>query len=181
MCRDTALVAVFVVFCFVFGSCSPNKASWDLHLTSNATERNALCNDGTPGGFYVRQVDASSPRSKVWNIHLSGGFWCWDTASCQSRWEIPLGQFYMSSNPYPKKLIYSGIFDASSANNPYFYNANSALGLYCSSDSWSGTSTAEENETGWNFFGHYNALAMVEDLWELYELEHTATLAALPR
>ena len=46
---------------------------------------NAVCIDGSQAGFYVNQ----SPDSKVWIVHLQGGHWCYDSASCAARCGTP--------------------------------------------------------------------------------------------
>jgi len=38
-------------------------------------DADAVCNDGSPYGYYFRP---SSCGSDVWVLHLEGGFWCWD-------------------------------------------------------------------------------------------------------
>ena len=44
----------------------------------------AVCNDGSPGAYYVH--DGDCPH-KTFVIHQQGGWWCWDDFSCSVRWE----------------------------------------------------------------------------------------------
>jgi hypothetical protein len=60
----------------------PNKHSnqpMKLYLLNN---KDALCNDGTPAGYYIRK---SISESKTWIIMLEGGYFCNDIETCTQR------------------------------------------------------------------------------------------------
>merc|ERR1711972_1159762 len=76
-----------------------------LNFIQNATARNAVCNDGTPGGYWFRQGTGSG--SNRWLIHLQGGFWCWDSASCSDRWKTQ--PYLMSSSSWAHSVQDDGL------------------------------------------------------------------------
>lgn len=46
------------------------------------SNRTVTCNDGSQAGFYLRK----SLKSKRWVVFFEGGWYCYDTKSCRSRW-----------------------------------------------------------------------------------------------
>lgn len=46
------------------------------------TNRTVTCNDGSQAGFYLRK----SNKSKRWVVFFEGGWHCYDTESCKTRW-----------------------------------------------------------------------------------------------
>ena len=58
-------------------------------------DKNAVCNDGSPAGYYVRK----SYGSKRWIVYLEGGWYCYDKSSCDARWTRLRG--FMTSNMWP--------------------------------------------------------------------------------
>ncbi|MCP4246749.1 MAG: hypothetical protein GY778_06840 [bacterium] len=132
----------------------------DLHkVTIDAAD--AICNDGSPGVFYIRRaVDAAHLNG--WVFHIEAGGSCTDFESCMERW-CGFGPVHtaakMSSNWAHNSITVQGIFNragsALAANNlVYFY--------YCSSDQWSGgrsnallTSQADPTQSySMHFRGH---------------------------
>ena len=87
----------------------PGEIYMNLTLFSNAAERNATCNDGTPSGYYLWR---SPTKSNKWIIYLEGGGLCYDLASCLSR-----PKMLTSSTPWPKRLGAYGLF--STSNNQF--------------------------------------------------------------
>ena len=65
----------------------------DLHMIPTELYPDAVCNDGTPAGFYIRRglgnddLGLKLPDYR-WLVFLQGGFWCWDTPSCKQRSEV---------------------------------------------------------------------------------------------
>lgn len=55
---------------------------------SSAQEKELLCNDGSPGGYYSRL----QANSDFWIFHQQGGGWCFSEDSCTSRITKPLSQ-----------------------------------------------------------------------------------------
>lgn len=46
------------------------------------SNRTVTCNDGSQAGFYLRK----SLKSKRWVVFFEGGWHCYDTKSCRTRW-----------------------------------------------------------------------------------------------
>lgn len=46
------------------------------------SNRTVTCNDGSQAGFYLRK----SLKSKRWVVFFEGGWYCYDSKSCRSRW-----------------------------------------------------------------------------------------------
>ena len=56
------------------------------HLYDNALERGLVCNDGSPGGYYLQE----NPESNLWIFFQQGGGWCYDEKTCRNRITLPL-------------------------------------------------------------------------------------------
>ena len=63
-----------------FEELSDYSRSDDMKKMSLETYTNALCNDGSPASYYLRKT-----KSKTWIILLEGGYFCYDTLTCQQR------------------------------------------------------------------------------------------------
>ena len=63
-----------------FEEFSDYSRSDDMKRISLQTYSNALCNDGSPASYYLRKT-----KSKTWIILLEGGYFCYDTLTCQQR------------------------------------------------------------------------------------------------
>eukprot|EP01112_Ceratiomyxa_fruticulosa_P019242 TRINITY_DN6272_c0_g1_i2.p1 TRINITY_DN6272_c0_g1~~TRINITY_DN6272_c0_g1_i2.p1 ORF type:complete len:378 (-),score=57.56 TRINITY_DN6272_c0_g1_i2:145-1278(-) len=139
-----------------------------LHLFPNAKSRNAVCNDGTPAGFYFRAGSGSG--SNTWVVHLQGGFWCWNNDTCSTR--SIQSPYYVSSRNWSETLDVGGLFSTSQSNNPYFYNANMVYVAYCSSDAWSGDrlplSRKQYITDDWYFQGSSIIAAVFQDLQKYF-------------
>lgn len=118
-----------------------------LFPTAEAQANNAICNDGSPAGFYFRK--GSNP--KRWVIHLQGGGWCYDEPSCIARMQSTPGM--MSSKAFPSTYEVSGVFSQDSNINPHFHDATYMYIPYCTSDSFSGSRNASAETFGWHFQG----------------------------
>ncbi len=116
---------------------SPTMAAGpDMHkVTINAPD--AVCNDGSPGVFYIRR--AENGNLDRWVFFIQGGGGCGDFENCMRRW-CGLHPVYtaakMSTLWAHDSIAGQGIFNRAesplaAANLVYFY--------YCSSDSWTGT------------------------------------------
>jgi len=122
----------------------------------------AVCLDGSPGNFYIRQ--AKDPRNRhKWQIHLQGGGWCYDAPGCYNR---------SAQNP-PGPAEFGGIVDANCTVNPTFCDFNRVLVTYCDGTSFSGdreqpvTYKTPLNKTVHIWFrGHRNLKATLETLME---------------
>ncbi len=105
---------------------------------TNAKERKAVCNDGSPATIYVKR-NVSSGR---WLFFLSGGGACFDKTSCASRYTDHYGldptKGWLSSNSSSPVKYANGLFNSNCTINPGFCEANYVIVPYCSSDAWAG-------------------------------------------
>jgi hypothetical protein len=113
--------------------------------TSPAGFPEALCNDGSPAVFYFRPHEGADNADR-WLIMLMGGGFCTDFESCSRRWKkqdlifTAFGSNSMSTEHLPPATNGNGLLERS-PQNP-FGDWNQVLIHYCSSDRWTGTSTA---------------------------------------
>lgn len=99
----------------------------------------ALCNDGSPGVFYIKPGTGNG--ADKWFIWLEGGGGCTDGESCAKRWcgrSIPSTAAKMSSKWAPDGIEGTGVFDMPEGTTNDFANWNHVIAYYCSSDSWAG-------------------------------------------
>jgi hypothetical protein len=117
-----------------------------LHLLDLDTYPLAVCNDGSPGGFFF--TPATSPqKNHLWVLFLEGGQWCYDAPSCYQRAQAQ--PFLISSQRWPPHQRFSGIFAKNPRRNPWA-GANLVYLSYCSSDAWVGDAGPESNPMGWS-------------------------------
>lgn len=123
----------------------------------------AVCNDGTPGIYYIRRA---SPASGNWLFYLQGGSACTSDATCAAR--AARSPQYTTSAGWQPKL--QGILSPDPAINPLLANVNVVAVHYCSSDYWSGAKAAsaafgtQPPHASWNFRGRAIAVAALRDL-----------------
>ena len=104
----------------------------------------AVCNDGSPGVFFVRPAPADSPAVDRWVIYLQGGGGCSGFADCLERWcgrqSAAYNESKMSSIYVPNTVGGTGIFRREEIHGieNTFGDFNQVFVYYCSSDSWSG-------------------------------------------
>ena len=110
----------------------------------------AKCNDGSPYMYYARPATRALNQDR-WILHLQGGGWCYDAASCSRRW----GQSpeLMSSKYAPLAMTAGGLL---SDDVPAWHwtGAHKVYLPYCSSDAWMGSREAGSETFGWHFRGH---------------------------
>ena len=105
-------------------------------LTQAAQSSGAVCLDGGPGGYYLRQASGAGGGAKRWIIFHQGGGWCRSTADCYSRAQTSLG----SSKNWPP--TYSDTYEGSALfATPPFDSWNVVYAMYCDGGSWSGDAT----------------------------------------
>jgi hypothetical protein len=126
----------------------------------DAAARGLVCNDGTPAGYYVRR--GSGEGSSRWLIHLEGGGFCYDVASCDQR-QLDLPQF-MTSGGWAATKSGDGAQSSSALWNPDFHDANHVYLPYCSSDVWSGDREASPATGGRHFRGGRILRAVIDAL-----------------
>lgn len=108
----------------------------DLVFHEEAAEKELVCNDGTPGGYYIRRSpeDATEDEKSTWIFHQQGGGWCYDDITCKDRifYSAIFWQLFISSKYWPSQRKYTGgIFDMQGTP---FEKANLVFLPYCSSD-----------------------------------------------
>lgn len=135
----------------------------------------ARCNDGTPFGFDLRR---STRGSNDWVLYLEGGAFCDDLAKPCSERTGRLTTTPPEADGAVSSMKSDGIFSTDPTINPTFSSANHVFARYCSSDGWSGATTARRPSTGdptngWYFSGRANVRAMVEILKASFGLDDT--------
>ncbi|XP_008654629.1 pectin acetylesterase 5-like isoform X1 [Zea mays] len=116
-----------------------------LTLVRRASEKGALCLDGSAPGYHLQGGSGSGSRS--WLIHLEGGGWCRNLKSCASRQRSMLG----SSRYMEGQVEFTGILSDDKSQNPDFYNWNKVKIRYCDGASFSGD-VKDELQNGTRFF-----------------------------
>lgn len=130
-------------------SCTPGDPGC-MHRVDIPTSifPNAVCNDGSPGAFYIREGVGADDRNR-WVIHLQGGGRAQSYADVEARWcgtqgGLPYTASKMSSdwNGDGSTDLYDhatvpGMTTSSPDNE--FENWNHVFVYYCSSDAWQGT------------------------------------------
>lgn len=127
----------------------------DDHHSNNTHQEgefvnNAICNDGTSGGYYFSESTSYS-LNNTYLIYLRGGGQCYDEVSCSQRWiESPS---LMSSKFFTESIELSGIFDSNPAISPSFWGSKKFALAYCSSDGYIGDIGATNATFGLHFRG----------------------------
>lgn len=100
------------------------------HLVLTYTPQGAVCLDGSPPGYYIRQGNGSS--ASKWILHLEGGGWCADEGTCLNRSKTALG----SSTFWPPSAAFNGFLSDNATVNPDFYDWNMVYLMYCDGSSF---------------------------------------------
>ncbi len=125
-----------------------------LHTYDLASFPLAVCNDGTPSGYYYSPSPSAS--SAVWLVHQEGGGWVFDASSAVRR-----NSNLTSSKEWPATLEVGGIF---ASKDVRLADANLVYAKYCTSDAWSGNIAADHVPFGFHFRGHQVVSALFTDL-----------------
>jgi hypothetical protein len=105
-----------------------------IFLASNFIQ-GAVCLDGSPPGYYWRAAPKGGRAQNMWILHLGGGGWCNDTATCYNRSKTWLG----SSKSWPASMGLDGFLSDVKEVNPHFYDWNIVYLLYCDGSSFAGS------------------------------------------
>ena len=111
---------------------SANEGVYELHLLPNASADGAVCLDGSPPGFYLR--NGTNLEKSKWIIFFQGGAWCHDIDTCYQRSNTALG----SSTCFRRHLRHEGFLSNEVKYNPDFYNWTSVFVAYCDGASFTG-------------------------------------------
>ena len=155
------------------GGGGPDEATLQLHTlqlyTLAGADAEAVCNDGSPGAYYFAPGDGNS---NDWIIYLEGGMWCWNKASCQSRFTET--GFEMSSSKWAQTQDVGGIF-STEPSNPWSGAQKVYIG-YCSSDAWVGDAPASPETYNFAFRGQRIISATLADLAARHGLDGSASV-----
>jgi len=118
----------------------------DMNLVklTNAVSDGAVCLDGSPIAYYIRQNTSSTQ----WVIFFQGGGWCYNLNDCYGRAQTVLG----SSTTYPPTMTSGGVFSNDPQMNPDFYTWNAVHLQYCDGASWTGNADLPVNVSGMNLY-----------------------------
>ena len=76
----------------------------------------------------------------------------------------------MSSDSWPTVKSVGGILSADPSENPHFADANHVFVPYCSSDSWSGTVSNPDSDSGFTFMGRQIIREVIRELSDFNQL-----------
>lgn len=129
----------------------------------------AICNDGSPAMYTIRKGFGVS-KSR-WMVYLEGGGACANNPICTARAKgfQNLLTSKLFSDGGKKFTLKDGIQSPDPSVNPDFYDMNTVMIHYCSSDAWTGTRLASNPNindipNGWHFMGHEIVKAVISDL-----------------
>lgn len=130
-----------------------SSARAEVNLTRHFYDRTEdpllLCNDGSTGGYYIREATSEHHTDK-WIFYLEGGGWCWNSTSCLNRLVLNGilfgGSSLVSSSHWPPtKTFEDGIFLMEAGG---WAEANLVYLPYCSSDAHMGDTQELTGELG---------------------------------
>lgn len=129
----------------------------------------ALCNDGSPGAYFLRPGFGPGARRLI--FYLEGGGHCGTAAECAARYRSR--RDLMSSEPLVDGAVLprtsGGFKSIDPAENPDFYDATVVQLHYCSSDLWTGDVAAVagaplDQMARWHFRGRAIVEAVLAEL-----------------
>jgi len=139
-----------------------------VFLLNPDTYPQALCADGSPGGYILREGFGVAAKRLV--MELQGGGFCADNGDCSKRPKSLISTKGLKSGRSHGTTL-DGILSAENTVNPDFYDATVVRVLYCSSDFWTGDKAPSQlpfkrNNAAqtWYFRGRAIALAALTDL-----------------
>mmetsp|Transcript_136884 Transcript_136884/g.381578 ORF Transcript_136884/g.381578 Transcript_136884/m.381578 type:complete len:423 (+) Transcript_136884:94-1362(+) len=157
------MVQLLQAFAALLGTRTQRAFRWQ----SLAAYPLAVCNDGTPAGYYWRE---GAKDSHTWLVYLAGGNWCFNEKDCIARCPPP-GQpepypGLCSSVDYPETQDdFGGVFSPTSPKSA-LAGAHMAYIMYCTSDGHMGDGEA----WGLQFRGARVVESVFKDLVRNHEL-----------
>jgi hypothetical protein len=139
-----------------------------VYLLDNTTYPDARCNDGTPAGYIFRP--GSGLGTRRWVVNFTHYSFCESNEACAGRDNTLLSTKAFKSGVSAGPAM-TAMLSPDPDDNPDFYDANTVLVIYCSSDIFTGDKTptktpfdkSDAAET-WYFQGRAIAVAVVQDL-----------------
>ncbi len=157
----TAGVVIVVAIAISGGvSIAQSVGTMIKHDIVDAAARGAVCNDGSPGTYYL--TPGTGADADKWVIFLQGGVGCATDAACALRQQTD--PELITSRGLPNTRVYDGLLSTSAAVNPDFANYAHVWAHYCSSDIWTGDTQHTINGEVWQFRGHNILEAILQDL-----------------
>ncbi|GAB2235648.1 hypothetical protein Droror1_Dr00026080 [Drosera rotundifolia] len=134
----------------------------ELSLLKNARSKGAYCLDGSVPGYHFQPGFGDGIEN--WVLHIEGGGWCYNVASCSFRKGTALG----SSHHMEPYVVFSGILSQDPMQNPDFFSWNKVKIRYCDGGSFSGHPDKEFNN-GTKLFFRGQAIweALVDEILSL--------------
>ncbi|CAL9226057.1 unnamed protein product [Arabidopsis halleri] len=124
----------------------------------SAVAKGAVCLDGSAPAYHFDKGFGSGVNN--WIVHMEGGGWCTDVASCNER----KGTMKGSSKFMNKDFGFSGILGGKQSTNPDFYNWNRIKVRYCDGSSFTGNVEAVNPANKLFFRGARVWRAVIDDL-----------------
>ena len=130
--------------CGILGLAGGASAQGQGYLLDAAAKgpANAVCLDGTPGGYYLSA--GSGDGASKWYIHMEGGGWCRSAHDCLGRSSSDLG----SSSGWPANQTAQAMAGQSGAmrrdpiSNPQMHDWNHVWIMYCDGNSFTGANAS---------------------------------------
>ncbi len=144
------------------GSPANLPASYTKMLLDPRVYPTALCNDGTPAGYFPI---AGAATTTTWVLFIDGGYACSSDADCAKR-----ARDLTTSALLPSTMTGAGITATSVSANPHFADANKVIIPYCTSDYSSGDIGPTGGTTNFQFRGQAVLAAIVSELMQRYGL-----------
>ncbi|KAF5735242.1 pectinacetylesterase family protein [Tripterygium wilfordii] len=129
-----------------------------ITLVQSGVAKGAVCLDGSPPAYHFDKGFGAGINN--WLVHIEGGAWCKDTATCLSRKNTERG----SSSKMKKDMGFSGILSGKKNSNPDFYDWNRIKIRYCDGSSFTGDVEAVSPSTGLYLRGARVWRAIIDDL-----------------
>ncbi|KAK7360562.1 hypothetical protein VNO77_02568 [Canavalia gladiata] len=129
-----------------------------ITIVENAVSKGAVCLDGSPPAYHLDKGIGEGINN--WLVHIEGGGWCDNVASCLYRKSTLLG----SSRQMGQLYTFMGILSNEKQLNPDFYNWNRVKVRYCDGSSFTGDVDHVDPKTNLHFRGARVFAAVVEDL-----------------
>lgn len=139
-----AQLVMMMMICAAAVSFLVNPAdAFDVPITyvTDAIAKGGVCMDGSPPAYHIDRGSGSGIDN--WLLHIEGGAWCNDKATCLKKRNTRLG----SSKYMTKKYVFSGILSNQKKYNPDFYTWNRVKIRYCDGSSFTGDVEAIDPET----------------------------------